>query len=91
MKFLANAYDRVKTQGKHLFNIVPTQTFSCYDVPLGELKTKPSLGSPASLMREIYAASLQCVESAVGPEGVPRESRRGEALTPKASSKTEDE
>ena len=91
MKFLANAYDRVKTQGKRLFNVVPTQTFSCYDVPLGELKTKPSLGSPASLMREIYAASLQCVESAVGPEGVPRESRRGEALAPKTASKAEDE
>lgn len=87
MKFLAQAFDTVKAQQKKLFKFDPAQRFSCYDVPLGELKQKPSLGSPITLMRELYAATLQCVESEVGPEGVPAEWRRADARPAKVDIK----
>jgi hypothetical protein len=76
MRFLAQAYDVVQEQRKKLFLFDSAQTFSCYDVPLGQLP-KPSLGSPVALMRELYDASRACVESAVGPSALPAECIRG--------------
>lgn len=79
LSLLAQAYDVVQAQRKKLFRFDPAQTFSGYDVPLGELP-KPSLGSPVPLMRELYDASRACVESAVGPDALPAEWLRGAAV-----------
>ena len=69
----------VQEHRKKLFQFDPAMKFSCYDVPLGQLP-KPSLGSPVKLMRELYDASRACVESAVGPDALPPEWRRGPAV-----------
>ena len=79
MRFLAQAYDVVQEHRKKLFLFDTAQTFSGYDVPLGQLP-KPSLGSPVKLMRELYDASRACVESAVGPDALPLEWIRGPAV-----------
>jgi len=71
LKFLAQAFDVIQAHRKTLFRFDPAQQFSCYDVPLGQLPTKPSLGSPVGLMRELYDASRTCIESAVGPDALP--------------------
>jgi hypothetical protein len=72
MKYLAQAYDTVQAHAKLLFQYEPDQKFSCYDVPLGELYRKPSLGNPMPLMRELYQDSKNYVESAVGPNYLPK-------------------
>ena len=71
LKFLAQAYDVIQAHRKTLFRFDPAQQFSCYDVPLGQLPAKPSLGSPVGLMRELYDASRTCIESATGPDALP--------------------
>lgn len=76
MKYLAQAYDAVKAHRKLLFQFNPNQRFSCYDVPLGQLARKPSLGNPMPLMRQLYDRSLALVQDAVGPSYVPKKWRR---------------
>ncbi len=71
LQHLAQAFDVIQAHRKTLFRFDPAQQFSCYDVPLGQLPTKPSLGSPVGLMRELYGASRTCIESAVGPDALP--------------------
>ncbi len=70
-----------------LFRFDPKQKFSCYDVALGELPSKPSLGSPVTMMRELYDASRTCIESAVGPDALPTAWLSGPASAAKASAK----
>jgi hypothetical protein len=70
LPFLARANDVIQAHRGKLFRFDPAQKFSCYAVPLGQLP-KPSLGSPVSLMRELYEASRACVESATGPDALP--------------------
>jgi hypothetical protein len=76
MKFLAESYDAVKEHQPKLFQFDPRQKFSCYSVPLGSLSSKPSLGDPMPLMRELYDASRKLVEESVGPDRLPPEWRR---------------
>ena len=76
MKFLAQACDAVQAHRKLLFQFDPGQKFSCYDVPLGELQRRPSLGNPLPLMKELYQGSEDFVESAVGPGCLPKDWRR---------------
>ncbi len=80
MRHLAQAYDVIQAQRKRLFVFEPSQRFSCYDVPLGQLPRPPTLGSPVALMRELYEASRESVESAVGPHALPAEWLRGAAV-----------
>lgn len=70
VQFLARANDVIQAHRGKLFRIDPGQKFWRYSVPLGELP-KPSLGSPVTLMRELYDASRACVESATGPDALP--------------------
>jgi hypothetical protein len=72
MKYLAEAYDTVLTHRKKLFQYDPNEKFSCYDVPLGQLQRHPSLGDPMPLMKQLYQASENYVESAVGPGYLPQ-------------------
>lgn len=72
MKYLAHAYDTVRSHQKLLFQYRPDEQFSCYYVPLGQLERKPSLGNPMPLMRELYQGSRDYVESAVGPDYLPK-------------------
>jgi hypothetical protein len=67
MKELSAAYEAVKVHSKLLFQFDPRQKFSCYTTTLGQLRTKPALGSPLPLMKEIYDSSLQFVEKYTGP------------------------
>ena len=53
MRFLDEASARVREHQPKLFQYDPQQQFSCYDRPLGQLATKPGLGSP--LMKELHA------------------------------------
>lgn len=76
MKYLAQAYDTVKVHSKLLFQYDGGQKFSCYDVPLGELDRRPSLGDPMPLMRELYQDSRAYVEDTVGPDYLPKAWRR---------------
>jgi hypothetical protein len=76
MKYLAQDYDVVETHSKLMFQFQAGQKFSCYNVPLGELYRRPSLGNPMPLMRELYQDSENCVESAVGPDYLPKAWRR---------------
>jgi hypothetical protein len=76
LKYIAAAYDAVAEHQKQLFQYLPEQTFSCYSVPLGQLRTAPGLGNPMSLMKEIYAYSKGCVQDSVGPDYVPAEWKR---------------
>jgi hypothetical protein len=73
LKPLAEAFDLVADRAPKLFHYDPAQKFACYDVPLGQLRTKPNLGSPLRLMREIYVKSLQFMEASVGPNYLPKE------------------
>lgn len=68
MKYLNRAYDRVREHSKKLFQYDPEQKFRCYDRPLGELRRKPLLGNPMSLMRELYEQSKVYTEEIVGPD-----------------------
>ena len=67
LKELSAAYEAVKEHSKLLFRYDPQQKFTCYTTTLGQLRTKPALGSPIPLMKEIYDASLQFVENYTGP------------------------
>lgn len=67
LKELSAAFDAVKEHNKLLFRYDPRQRFSCYTTSLGQLRTKPSLGSPIALMKEIYDASVQFAEKYTGP------------------------
>lgn len=73
LKPLAEAWDTVEEHTPLLFRFDPAQRFSCYDVPLSELRRKPALGTPLPLMREIYARSLAFMEESVGPDYLPQE------------------
>jgi hypothetical protein len=77
MQYLARSYDAVREHYRRMFKFDPAQQFACYDRRLGELPSKPSLGSPLPLMDEIYQQSRACVEEALGPQGVPTEWVRG--------------
>ena len=76
MKYLAQAYDVVKEHQKRQFQYDPAQKFACYDRPLGQLQTKPGLGNPLSLMKELYEKSRAYVEEAVGPDFIAPEWKR---------------
>jgi hypothetical protein len=67
LKELSAAYEAVKEHSKLLFRYDAQQKFTCYTVTLGQLRTKPALGSPVPLMKEIYDASVQFVEKYTGP------------------------
>jgi hypothetical protein len=67
MKELSVAYEAVKEHSKLMFRYDPGQKFSCYTTTLGQLRTKPALGSPIPLMKEIYESSQQFVEKFTGP------------------------
>ena len=73
MKYLAESYDAVRQHRRMLFRFDPSQKFSCYDVPMGELDRRPSLGDPLPLMDEIYHDSETFVEASVGPDYLPKE------------------
>lgn len=73
MKYLAQAYDTVQTHARLLFQYGAGQKFSCYDVPMGDLYWRPSLGNPRPLMRQLYDESKTFVEDAVGPDYLPKE------------------
>lgn len=73
LKPLAEAWDTVARTAPLLFRFDPVQKFSCYDVPLSQLRRKPALGNPLPLMREIYARSLGFMEESVGPDYLPQE------------------
>jgi hypothetical protein len=64
---IAQAYDVVKEHQKLLFRYDPAQKFTCYDRALGKLQTKPDLGNPLPLMKEMYDQSKAFVEQSVGP------------------------
>ncbi|MGH6878586.1 MAG: hypothetical protein ACREHV_14585, partial [Rhizomicrobium sp.] len=72
MKYLAEAYDEVAKHAKLLFQYDPSQKFSCYDVTLGQLPRKPSLGDPMPLMTQLYSESKRFVEESVGPNYLPK-------------------
>jgi hypothetical protein len=76
MKYLAQAYDAVKEHQARLFRFDPRQKFSCYNVPLGMLNRRLSLGNPMPLMQELYNESRRYVEQSVGPDYLPAEWRR---------------
>ena len=65
---LDEAYARVREHAPLLFRYDPNQKFSCYDRPLGQLRTRPGLGNPLPLMKEIYEASKDFVEQQAGPQ-----------------------
>lgn len=68
LKFIAQSYEAVKEHEKRLFQYDPSQKFSCYNTTLGQLRIKPSLGSPAPLMKELYEKSKQLIETFTGPD-----------------------
>jgi hypothetical protein len=76
MKYLAAAYDVVQEHRGKLFGFQPEQQFSCYSVPLGQLRGRPGLGNPMSLMKELYEQSKIFVEDNVGPDYLPAEWKR---------------
>jgi hypothetical protein len=78
IKPLAEAFDSVAQHAPKLFHYDPAQKFTCYDAPLGQLRTKPNLGSPLRLMHEIYTRSLAFMEASVGPDYLPKEFLRAE-------------
>jgi hypothetical protein len=78
IKPLAEAFDAVTQHAPKLFHYDPAQKFTCYDVPLGQLRTKPNLGSPLRLMHEIYTKSLAFMEASTGPDYLPKEFIRAE-------------
>jgi hypothetical protein len=78
IKPLAEAFDAVTQHAPKLFHYDPAQKFTCYDAPLGQLRTKPNLGSPLRLMHEIYTKSLAFMEASVGPDYLPKEFIRAE-------------
>ena len=73
MKYLAEAYDAVKEHQEKLFRYRPEQKLSCYNTTLGELRTRPALGNPLPLMKELYGKSKEYVEEFVGPDYLPAE------------------
>ncbi len=73
LKQLADAWDTVTQHAPKLFRYDPAQKFACYDVPLGQLRRRPELGSPLPLMHEIYGESLRYMELSVGPNYLPKE------------------
>ena len=87
LKFLAQSFDIVQAHRRTLFRFDPKQKFSCYDVTLGELPGKPSLGSPVTMMREVFDASRTCIESAIGPDALAAAWLRGPAPAAKAPAK----
>jgi hypothetical protein len=78
IKPLAEAFDAVAQHAPKLFHYDPAQKFTCYDASLGQLRTKPNLGSPLRLMHEIYTRSLAFMEASVGPDYLPKEFLRAE-------------
>jgi len=78
IKPLAEAFDTVTQHAPKLFHYDAAQKFTCYDVPLGQLRVKPNLGSPVRLMHEIYSKSLAFMEASVGPDYLPKEFIRAE-------------
>lgn len=68
---LAASQAAVREHYRRMFRFDPAQQFSCYDVSLGELPSKPSLGSPLPLMSELYDASLKLIQENLGPDSPP--------------------
>lgn len=77
---LAEAWDTVAKTAPLLFRYQPSQRFTCYDVPLGQLHRQPALGSPLPLMRELYSQSLYFMQQSVGPTYLPKEFLRTDAI-----------
>jgi hypothetical protein len=73
LKPLAEAWDTIAKTAPLLFRFDPALKFSCYEVPLGQLRRKPALGTPLPLMGEIYEGSLAFMEQSVGPDYLPQE------------------
>jgi len=69
---LAEAWDTVEKHAPNLFRFNPSQKFTCYDVPLGQLRRRPDLGTPLPLMHELYQRSLWYMERSVGPNYLPQ-------------------
>jgi hypothetical protein len=67
MKYLEQAYARVQEHQPRLFQFDAAQKFSGYDRPLGQLSTRPGLGNPLPLMKEIYEQSKALVRQQMGP------------------------
>jgi hypothetical protein len=67
MKFLDEASARVREHQPKLFQYDPEQKFSCYGRPLGQLATKPGLGNPLPLMKELHDQSRVLIEQQAGP------------------------
>lgn len=76
IKYLAEAYDAVQEHQQKLFQYDDRQKLSCYNTTMGNLKRKPSLGSPIPLMQELYDKSLEYVEEIIGPDYLPAEWKR---------------
>lgn len=68
LRFLAHASATVQQHAHELFRFDPSQKFSCYSTPLGELRIRPGLGNPLPLMRELYSKSKALVENSAGPD-----------------------
>lgn len=66
MKFLDEASVRVREHQPKLFQYDPAQKFSCYDRPLGQLATKPGLGNPLPLMKQLHDGSEALIEQQAG-------------------------
>ncbi len=73
MGYIVAAYDQVMAHRQRLFEYDPDLKFSCYDTTLGQLRTRPALGSPVSLMKEIYQQSRTFIEEFVGPHYLPED------------------
>lgn len=67
IKYIAVAYDKIRQHRPTLFRFDPDQQFRCYETPLGDLRTRPALGNPIPLIKEIYEQSNILVEEIVGP------------------------
>lgn len=77
---LAEAWDTVTKTAPLLFRYKPSQKFTCYDVPLGQLRRAPALGDPLPLMHELYKRSLYYMQQSVGPTYLPKEFVRAEVV-----------
>jgi hypothetical protein len=67
MKFLEQAYARIREHQPKLFQFDAAQKFAGYDRPLGQLAIHPDLGNPLPLMKEIYEQSKALVQQQMGP------------------------
>jgi hypothetical protein len=69
MKAITASLHRARYYRDSLFTYDPSQRFSCYDAPLGQVsrRRRISLGNPMRLMQEIYDTSRYYVREITGP------------------------